>query len=56
MRFVEGQFDIFWVSATSAIPWIMVGLSLGALARWKSYEDAQEIEPLARMSPAGWPP
>ena len=26
---VEGQFDIFWVTATGTLPWIFLGLSLG---------------------------
>jgi hypothetical protein len=56
MRFVEGQFDIFWVGATSAIPWILVGLSLGALALWKSHETSDRVEASARMSHASWPP
>ena len=56
MRFVEGQFDIFWVSATSAIPWIMVGLSLGALARWNSEADADRVESSGRLTRATWPP
>jgi hypothetical protein len=55
MRFVEGQFDIFWVSATGAIPWIMVGLSLGALALWNSQDNAHEELP-TRMAYASRPP
>jgi O-antigen ligase len=55
MRFVEGQFDIFWVSATGAIPWIMVGLSLGALALWNSQENTHEELP-TRMAYASRPP
>jgi len=31
MRAVQGQFDIFWVTAQADIPWMLVGLALGAL-------------------------
>ena len=54
MRFVEGQFDIFWVTATSAIPWILVGLSLGALSRWEGGEDGQREELSPRITRPHW--
>lgn len=31
-KLVDGQIDIFWVTATGAIPWMLCGLSMGALA------------------------
>lgn len=30
MRLVDGQFDIFWVTAQAALPWMIVGIALGA--------------------------
>ena len=33
MRVVQGQFDVFWVTAQAAIPWMIVGLALGADVR-----------------------
>lgn len=32
MRFVQGQLDIFWVGAQGSIPWLIVGVGLGAMA------------------------
>lgn len=32
MRFVQGQLDIFWVGAQGSIPWLIVGVALGAMA------------------------
>lgn len=40
MRVVQGQFDVFWVAGQTAIPWMLVGIALGAQA-------------LARATPAG---
>jgi polysaccharide biosynthesis protein PslJ len=57
MRFVEGQFDIFWVTAVSAIPWMLAGLALGAMARSDSGEEGLErAGPVTRLSLATWPP
>jgi hypothetical protein len=56
MRFVEGQFDIFWVTAVSSIPWILAGLALGAMARWESGEDSPPPAPSARIATSTWPP
>ena len=28
-RFVHGQFDIYWVAATTTLPWLMVGIACG---------------------------
>ena len=36
---VEGQFDIFWVTATGSVPWIIMGMTF-ALAR---QSDARKI-------------
>jgi hypothetical protein len=55
MRFVEGQVDIFWVTATSAIPWILAGISLGAMARAESLENA-EGRRTSELTLATWPP
>ncbi len=35
MRVVQGQLDLFWVGAQGAIPWLIVGMAIGALARAK---------------------
>ena len=32
-RFVQGQLDIFWLSPTTAIPFLLAGVCLGVLAR-----------------------
>lgn len=32
-RFVQGQFDIFWVTAQVSIPFVIAGICLGAMAR-----------------------
>jgi hypothetical protein len=47
---VEGQFDIFWVTASGSIPWILVGMSLGAGA-------AEPVVPLpGELPPAAFGP
>ena len=56
MRFAEGQLDIFWVTATPAIPWILAGISLGALDRSESMEDGEPALPSTRLSRAGSSP
>jgi hypothetical protein len=30
-RLVEGQFAIFWVAGTMTLPWLIVGMSTGAV-------------------------
>jgi len=55
MRFAEGQLDIFWVTATSAIPWILAGISLGAMARSEHTEDSRPAVLPMRMSRTAWP-
>jgi hypothetical protein len=32
MRFVQGQFDLFWVAAQVSIPFVIAGVCLGAQA------------------------
>ncbi len=54
MRFVEGQLDIFWVTATSAIPFLLTGIALGAMARYDSGEEGEPDTPTLRTAPVGW--
>jgi hypothetical protein len=57
MRFVEGQFDIFWVTATSAIPWILAGIALGAMARSDhGEEESERTGHGTRLALAPWSP
>jgi polysaccharide biosynthesis protein PslJ len=56
MRLVEGQFDIFWVSASAAIPWLLVGLALGALALEDRRKGSQPSEPAPWESAVRSPP
>lgn len=39
MRVVQGQLDIFWVGGQGSLPWMVVGLGLGALALERSSVD-----------------
>jgi polysaccharide biosynthesis protein PslJ len=36
MRLVQGQLDIFWVTAQGSFPWIFAGLALGVMAASKA--------------------
>jgi hypothetical protein len=38
-RVIEGQFDIFWVSASGSLPWIIAGMGLAAASRIRRRED-----------------
>lgn len=41
MRFVQGQFDLFWVSVQVTVPFVIVGVCLGAEAYARAREDAR---------------
>jgi len=41
MRFVQGQFDLFWVAAQVSIPFVIAGVCLGAQA-WADRSGADE--------------
>ena len=52
-RFAQAQFDLFWGAVVGSIPWLIIGLSLGALA----YAQAQaQAQAQAVRSPAGSTP
>jgi hypothetical protein len=38
-RTIEGIFDLYWASADGALPWLIVGLCLGATDAARSYTD-----------------
>ncbi|MTG90343.1 O-antigen ligase domain-containing protein [Cellulosimicrobium sp. BIT-GX5] len=42
MRFVQGQFDLFWVSVQVTVPFVIVGVCLGAEAYAESRQAARE--------------
>ena len=53
-RFVQGQFDLFWVSVQVSLPFVIAGICLGALARAESESDAGPPGLTAELaSPAG---
>lgn len=39
MRFVQGQFDLFWVSVQASVPFLIVGVCLGAHAYALAQQD-----------------
>lgn len=39
-RFVQGQFDLFWIAAQVSIPFVIAGICLGAMAREEREGDA----------------
>jgi predicted membrane protein len=38
-RFVQSQFDLFWVSMQASLPFIVLGLCLGALAHHEAEQE-----------------
>jgi len=38
-RVVDGQFDIFWVSASGSLPWIIAGMGLATASRIRQSEE-----------------
>ncbi len=49
VRLVQGQLDLFWVASQSSLPWLIVGLALGAQA----LAQAEEAESVRATRPAG---
>lgn len=49
-RFTQSQFDQFWVSALVSIPFVILGICVGAAAR-----EADAVEPRPRKSARGRP-
>lgn len=46
-RFIQGQFDLFWVSVQVSVPFVLVGVMLGDLARRERQDsDAPALDPL----------
>lgn len=41
VHFVQGQLDIFWVTATASIPFMLAGLALGAFDRSRLTDEQQ---------------
>jgi len=50
-RFVQGQFDLFWVAVAVSIPYLIAGISLGA-ADLADEQEAAAREAAAREAPA----
>jgi hypothetical protein len=44
-RFVQGQFDLFWIAAQVSIPFVIAGICLGAMAR-----EEREGDPALRAA------
>jgi len=42
-RVVDGQFDIFWVSASGSLPWIIAGMGLAGASRIQHRKDASTV-------------
>jgi len=42
-RFVQGQFDLFWAAVQGSVPFVVLGICLGA----KAYADRQAAAPLS---------
>jgi len=49
-RFVQGQFDLFWIAAQVSIPFVIAGVCLGAMAREAKQDPAALVD--ARRSDA----
>lgn len=43
MRFIQGQFDLFWVSVQVSVPFAIVGVCVGAEAYAKSRRDSRAL-------------
>jgi O-antigen ligase len=54
MRFVQGQFDLFWVAAQVSIPFVIAGICLGAQAHAR--RSGGDEDGLPRPAPAPAPP
>ena len=53
-RFVQGQLDLFWVAAQTSIPFVIVGICLGAEALHASEPDRTSAASSARpLQPSG---
>ena len=44
-RFVQGQFDIFWVSVAVSLPFLVAGVCLGAQAFHEAEEPSEAPQP-----------
>jgi hypothetical protein len=54
MRFTQGQFDIFWVAGSAAIPWLLSGVALGARTRARQHAaDDSRLAAKVRPSSVG---
>lgn len=58
-RLVQGQLDQFWSAVQASVPMIVIGICLGALARWEAGSEAGRRLPavrgaaFARVTPEG---
>ncbi|HEY0215932.1 MAG TPA: O-antigen ligase family protein [Cellulomonas sp.] len=52
MRFVQGQFDLFWVAAQVSIPFVIAGICLGAQAyAARAEQERRELEAAGVLPP-----
>jgi O-antigen ligase len=51
MRFVQGQFDLFWVAAQVSIPFVIAGICLGAQAHAARTEEERRVLAAASGEP-----
>jgi len=51
-RIVQAQFDLFWVSVQTSVPFVIAGICLGALALRRE-SDASQHDTVLRAGPAG---
>lgn len=49
-RLVQSQFDLFWISITVSVPFVLVGVALGAMAR--DHPDAPVRQSVSTATPA----
>ena len=56
-RFVQAQFDLFWVAVQVSLPFVVAGLCLGAMAldrrRGVARDDGLARAPAGRLAPFG---
>lgn len=51
-RFIQGELDLFWVGAQGALPWMVAGLVLGAVARQQALAGHRTNLPPLPAGPA----
>jgi hypothetical protein len=44
-RIIQGQLDLFWIAVQTSLPFLVIGITLGALAREERASPSRPHEP-----------